>query len=138
MLRGRGGGFSYRRDPKGTDRWYNFLAGRTQLICRPLSFVLAGQRTGAICADCEDLSGWYAAAALVLGIFEEVQIGIIAPPREGAEGHAVMRVLRQIAPAPAGLSVPAEGLWDPSVWHGMPAPPLSLYEGANFISLRGD
>ena len=126
-------GFRYVKDPRGTDRWYNFTAALHHLQCRP-----ATGSPPQLCADCEDLAAYFAAAALATDCYAWIEVGIVPPPGPGQDGHAIGRAGPLIAPPPAGLVLPEAGIWDASVWCGMGPPDPRLYSTAAFLRLRSD
>lgn len=79
-----------------------------------------GGAAGPYWADCADLVGAIAGAALTRG--EAVAVGVIPRPKVS---HAVLGI-----PAPDGF-----GVGDPSVWFGMPHMRASDYEDARFRRL---
>jgi hypothetical protein len=131
-----GRGFSYKRERRGRDEWWGVRPALQQLVCNDWVVYLDGQPSGPVCTDCEDQTSYFAAAALISGVYEWVDVGIIPPPHSKADGHAVARVGPVVAASPPGLDMPSPGIWDPSAWTGMQAPPAELYSTAQFLRLR--
>lgn len=103
-------GWRYTPDRPGKDRWSLFA---------PLL-----QRTRAsdpILADCEDQTAAYAAAIFLLDPLRQIEASI-TQPEPGKMAHAYLWIDGEV--------------FDPSVLHGMRAPPLGFYGSGETARIR--